>query len=149
MKIIDRSGRNHKSIVAIAGFVKRYFSCQDKAVVLVEASPQGSMSSGLAYHTAPIKFDKERPSMIVLLAGRLGRYPVWSKYIDEAGPVQFNSWEEELVFVLAHELQHIEDFWKKPGMDAHTLEVRAEHMAAHVLVEFRCAVNRIKMKRAA
>ncbi len=79
---------------------------------------------------------KAAPSLIKLDVSHGGRYPRTSLHIEEVGPVIFNTWEEEVLFVLAHEQAHVDQFWTKP-LPEHEAEVEAERFAVQVLKHYR------------
>lgn len=70
---------------------------------------------------------------IALTAPGSRPYPTRESYVPELEPLQINSWEEELLLVLAHEMRHGEQFLTQLGpslkWDAHAMEVDAESFA--------------------
>lgn len=79
---------------------------------------------------------KAAPSLIKLDVSFRGKYPRRSTHVEEVGEVTFNSWQEEFLFVLAHEVKHIDQFWTQP-MEEHAAEVDAERFAVNVLASYR------------
>jgi hypothetical protein len=57
--------------------------------------------------------------------------------VEEVGQVTFNSLEEELLYVLAHELRHIYDGFQPKQITDHEAEVLAELHAMKVLKAWR------------
>jgi len=91
--------------------------------------------------------DGVEPSLVRLWLSKGRQYPTTTHYLPEVGTVQLRSWDEEFVYVLAHELQHIADFWggelTAADLDGqwmgHHLEVRAEKYAVKTLRAWRAA----------
>jgi hypothetical protein len=73
------------------------------------------------------------PSLITLYVGKTG-YPLTTCYRASVGKVVFSDWKEEFLFVFAHELRHIDQFW---GDCPRNYEVDAERHALSVLAEYR------------
>lgn len=79
---------------------------------------------------------KAAPSLVKLDIPHNVRYPRTSYHVREVGMVRFKSWDEEVVFVLAHELRHIDQFYTRVLTD-HLAEVDAEKFAVSVLRDYR------------
>ena len=70
--------------------------------------------------------------------GRLS-YPYYMEpHVEEIGSVYIRSFQEEVLFVLAHELQHVADLYNdNDRYTDHELEVRAEKTALKRLLSWR------------
>lgn len=76
--------------------------------------------------------------MVHLALGAGVRYPRSTCHVPEVGAVRLRSWHEEVAFVLAHELRHVEQFLRGTfEEDEHGAEVDAEQFAVHVLNQYR------------
>jgi hypothetical protein len=88
------------------------------------------------------------PSMVTLwlTSPQNGMYPRADQHVPELDPVTLNSWTEEVLLIVAHELQHVVQFYDDESYeDAHVMEVDAEAQAIQVLNAWR----RFSTKRAA
>jgi hypothetical protein len=82
------------------------------------------------------------PSMITLYLSRGLSYPFSTEHeipavAAKVGEVVLNSWEEEIVFVLAHEAAHIDAFHGKGHTDIVACELDAEKFAVKTLKAYR------------
>lgn len=133
-----------KSLKPLFDFVAKRFDASRLVSLVVNDRDDGEFTGGEAFflqQDAP--FNPRHPSCIELFLSQGLAYPRAEKHpiptvSKKTGFPTIGSWEEEIVFVLAHELQHITDFWalrKFPNITA--CEVSAEIKALKVLEEFR------------
>lgn len=142
MKIENHSDNiQTREIRALFNFVKQYTKYSYCAVLRVCDAPPAKMTGGFANHTEPDPdlYDPVAPSSVELLVGdRSPRFPYKDQHVPELPPVTINTWEEEVLLVLAHELRHIDQFWSWDQInDGHLIEVDAERFAIEVLEKWR------------
>lgn len=81
---------------------------------------------------------KAEPSMITLWLSRGLKYPFGQTHVQSVGQIVFRSWEEEILFVLSHELRHIDQMWgAAPSGTYDENEEDAELHALQVLRQWR------------
>jgi len=80
---------------------------------------------------------------VVLHLSRQTSYPRRTTHVREVGSVRLDSWQEELVLVLAHELRHVEQFatWPPRKLMKRAMEDDAERFAVMVLERFRAEAS--------
>lgn len=78
----------------------------------------------------------DKPRVALQLSRGL-RYPFKTHECDEVGDIEIRSFSEELVVVLAHELEHVSQFIEGRNTDRHQMEVGAEFMGLVALQEWR------------
>jgi hypothetical protein len=88
------------------------------------------------------------PCIRMTLSRGLGRYPRKTTHVDEVGTILLESWEEEVVLVLAHELRHIEQFSEGKQYEYYEAEVDAERFGLKVLQQYRVAQSRFATRAA-
>lgn len=64
-------------------------------------------------------------------------YPYFSYHVEEVGNVLIQTWEEEVVLTLAHELAHVIQIKEGRNSDAHQMEVGAEMAGVRRLLAWR------------
>lgn len=84
-------------------------------------------------------------SLVELFVSRDLNYPRKTVHPDASvaarvGSVMLNSWEEEVLFVAAHELAHVDDFFHGVWRGEFFAEVVAEAAAVNVLERWRAGV---------
>lgn len=140
----DKNG----SVQPLVDFCLPHYKYAHNAAIFIFDEPE----PGYVTHGAANKFNLGtaliygRPSTVEITVSRGLWYPVLSTHRKSVGEVRFENWKEEVLFVLAHELRHIDQFWSiKPPR---YYEVDAEKHAVHVLSEYRTA-QRIRYKKVA
>lgn len=78
----------------------------------------------------------DRPRIALRLSRGLA-YPFKTHECDEVGLIEVRSFEEELVLVLAHELEHVAQFVEGRNTDRRQMEVGAEFMGLIALQDWR------------
>lgn len=103
-------------------------------VRLLDAPPDKCSVGGLAYQRCPDdSYDVSAPSLIKIWVTNHNNYPRKDMYVPEV-VVTFHDFEEELLYVLAHEMRHIDQFWTSlRRVYGHEAEVDAERFALRVL----------------
>lgn len=74
-------------------------------------------------------------------------YPIKTMHVPEVGVVELQSWDEEVLFVMAHEFRHADQFLSAGPFEdddalIHAAEVDAERFAYGLLLEWRHAHSR-------
>lgn len=103
-------------------------------------APPGETCSGRAHWNEGD--DAAYPSLVELrLSSPDPRfYPRFDQHVPELEPTRLESWDEEALLVISHELRHVAQFWTE-NMDAHEMEIDAEAFAIQTLHDWR-ALNR-------
>jgi hypothetical protein len=146
MVIHNESARPTKQLRPLINFCKPFFNHHALvSLFMYTADRNGELTGGWAdkYHLGVV-FTDGVPSSVLLRLSKGMKYPTASVYRKSVGQVTFDNWQEEFLFVLAHELRHIDQFWSfEPPRH---YEVDAEKFALEVLAEYR---EKIRYKRAA
>ncbi|NDG28105.1 MAG: hypothetical protein EB120_13145 [Proteobacteria bacterium] len=122
-----------KEIKKIISFITQYCKYDFLTTVrLLEYDKVGI--SGLAIQNSfGESNDLSRPSMIKIWLGKDRQYPCQDSYVPEI-KVTFHDFEEELIYVMAHEFRHIDQFWTSlRRVEGHAAELDAERFALKVL----------------
>jgi hypothetical protein len=80
------------------------------------------------------------PSHVLICLGSMlpDRYPSTQRYLPELPEVAVESWEEEFLLVVTHELRHIKQFWTDFDCEnTHGMEIDAEAFAIKTLLLWR------------
>lgn len=108
-------------------------------LIVVDSMREGLTTGGMA-RVAPDRNGKATFSVEIFLS-RGVRFPYLNKHnrIDDVGQVLLRSWEEEFIFVLAHEIRHVEQFlagvYSREHSDA--MESDADRFGVWALEKFR------------
>ena len=127
-------------LLPLIDFVTTFYKYPYLAKLVVSQRPSTIFGTGRAYATNPnlTETDMGSPSLVqVNLAS--GSYPKKSMLILELGVVTVNSWEEEFVLILAHELRHIDQIYtgSHAADEVDAAEYDAESCAIALLSVFR------------
>lgn len=140
-------------------------TAQLKPLVLFAVARAGQLAEMASLHFEPSKdancgpctglaqmsvaLGQPAPSLVkVWLRDPAAFVPNRQQYVPELEPVQVNTWAEEALLVIAHELRHIVQFWDPDiDLDQHEMEVDAEAFAIETLNAWRSAS--VNLKRAA
>lgn len=137
MKIaVNDSRRSTQDLQELVDFVTEYFQYPHLATLYFsDGKEKGFITSGIArkFHYESVIYH-QIPGAIHIEIGHGVYYPTVSVYRKRVGPVTFTAWQEEVLFVLAHEFRHIDQFWslKRPKH----FEVDAERFAKSVLEKY-------------
>jgi hypothetical protein len=142
VKITNRSSFPAKRIEPLVDAILKHYRHPFMARLVLENREaffvKGSGTGGHAvkYDRDPDR-DQYAPSRVTLYLSRGLQYPRYSKYV--LGPVLHQSWEEEVVFTLAHELRHIDQFWglQESEITKENFEQDAEQYAINVMGAYR------------
>lgn len=124
-----------RRVKEIAKFIAKYCKYNVLATVrLLDAPPDKETMGGIAYQQCPDdSYDVAAPSLIKIWVTAHDNYPRQDSYVPEV-VVTFHDFEEELLYVLAHEMRHIDQFWTSlRRVFGHEAEVDAERFALRVL----------------
>lgn len=144
MLIANLSCKETSELLPLIQFVSGHCDNSAMANLIIEDSV-GLFSSGRAWKFVPRKggdhpilgrYDFGTPSLVRVGLSTKRHYPKISLHRQSVGPIEVSSWEEEFVFVLAHELRHIAQFWS-PNSYPTYYEVDAESHGKNVLELFR------------
>ncbi len=140
MRIVNESSSTKlKTIRKLVKFVEKRFRFSYFAYLhLCDKDPNwGNMIGGTADKLSGTEFAilNFTPSVVILWLHEKSNAPFGTTHRKSLGKVIINSWEEEFVLVLAHELRHIDQFWGA-SFPKH-YEVDAERFAIGVLNEYR------------
>jgi hypothetical protein len=114
-------------------------------VVLEDASPELGQTSGLAHRAwFQTGFFDPAPSRIIITLGPVDRFPRSSIHRRSVGVVRVNNWQEDLVFVAAHEFRHIHQC--QMSNPPFHYEKDAEQYAVGLLEQFRAHVSTMARK---
>jgi hypothetical protein len=95
--------RSAEELQPLVDFVRPYTSCSDKAHIMVKRrSAAGRFGRGRAHAAVPLSHGSTPLVQIWLSHGLF--YPA------QSGGTMVRSWQEEFVFLLAHELRHLDQF---------------------------------------
>lgn len=140
MKLINQSPRPLSQLRPLISFVRSQFApvvrrCE---LSIVPAEQPKLSSAGLA------KRRSDGSHLVTIYLAGEGVFPCLTKHpkVDDVGHIRLNSWEEEFIFVLAHELMHIAQFSAgtyPDKLNEHQAEVEAEEMGYEVLLRWRRA----------
>jgi hypothetical protein len=132
-----------KRIRPLVSFVEKFGAYSALATVRVkDAAHAGDPISGSAVRCStglPTGTLFVAPSLITLSVGSED-VPRVLRHMDPevtVGDVRVRGWDEEFVFVLAHESQHISEFWSGVPAGELQAEQAAEEHAVKVLKEYR------------
>lgn len=103
----------------------------------------GESTVGLAAKEAGTYFSLNvlTPSVVTLwLSPNKTRFPMETCHRVSVGKIRLETWEEEFVLVLGHELRHIEQFWS--GKTYAQVEVDAERFGLQMLNEYRASLGK-------
>lgn len=141
MKLFNTSSRTFEELRPLISFVRSQFSAAVRGCHLrIERTQfEGKLSGGIAQD-----FPDHQRVVIKLAEGALFPCLTHHPVVDDVGTIRLDSWEEDFIFVLAHELQHIEQFVTNRyprELTVHQAEVEAEEMAYEVLLRWRKAAR--------
>jgi hypothetical protein len=149
LHLINRSCRYFPfQLIPLIDVVRKHARFADLVNLVVEDRWDGGVTGGWsskrpskrtleALHLKEVVIPtRAAPSLIKLDVAFGAKYPRTSLHVEEVGEVTFNNWQEEILFVLAHEQGHIDDFWTQP-LEEHEAEVDAERFAVNVLATYR------------
>jgi hypothetical protein len=124
----NTSHRSDAELKPLVKYVTDHCYHHKLAVIHVRSGLQRAFSQGHArkYHY------NGTPSLVTIRLSKALPYPYSSMYRKRAGPAIVHCWQEEFIFVLAHEMRHIDQFWSILGHHRH-IEVDAERFAIQVL----------------
>ncbi len=111
----------------------------------MDCKPDMLISGGYAMKFGPkSKMTLVAPSLVELyLSDSSIVFPKTSLHVKEVGAVEFSSWDEEVLFVLSHELAHIDQAWESESFRTeHAAEVDAEKRALFVLKSYRTQTHK-------
>lgn len=136
-KAYNDSHRSDKDLQPLVDFVCERTSNSRLAVLLVYTNEiRGGGTIGMAHkHDTDTMLCDGVPGLVTVGVSKDKCYPWASEYRKSVGPVRFESWQEEFLFVLAHEFRHIDQFWMLNPPRHY--EVDAEHFAMGILAEYR------------
>ncbi len=117
----------------LVNWVAKQFPGLKPCKIKVFDAAKGEFSGGMAYKWDP---ENKGRSLVELCVSNGGKYPVTSYHVEEVGSVTLETWEEEVVFVLGHEIGHIRSFWNPEILTLEQEEVVAEKTAVEVLKRF-------------
>jgi hypothetical protein len=141
MVIHNESKRTDKHIKPLIEYAKPFFHYSNLASVYIyTAERPAELTSGFAdkFHLGTTLSDGV-PSSVLLRLSRGMEYPTSSIYRKSVGEIVFEDWKEEFLFVLAHEMRHVDQYWSDQ-MPRHP-EVDAERYAQYVLDCYRNDVS--------
>lgn len=130
-------------LTQIAEFAARYTQYSALATVRFTDGADGhKLTGGYAYKQRPdvSELSLVAPSLVKIILGRGRKYPRGTSHVDSLGIIKLESWDEEVLFVLAHELRHIDQFWSMTFTDEDAAELDAERFAIKVLKTWRRSV---------
>lgn len=141
MKVLNFSARPTKELTALVDWTYRKFRYALMAKLILEDA-DNKTTDGFSWKFDP--FHKSlTPSLVLMKLGRHVKYPYQDKHYMRLGEIQVNDWKEEFVLVLAHELQHIEQYYalglhfSDTPQGNYECEIDAELQAIHVLDLYR------------
>lgn len=141
--LINRSHRSNETIQGLIEFVTSHSRYSQYAKTLIKTLAGSRFTQGKAYNYNPYLPDDAQdgkfPCLVELRLSNGASYPRTSQLQEGFPVVQVNSWEEEFVFVCAHEFKHIEQFMTGvyTEMDKDIAELDAECFAINVLELYR------------
>lgn len=137
MKIHNTSRLANKQIRPLVDFVCARFEFSYMAhLVLVDHDEPGLGTNGWSWKEAEDDFDPTAPSRVALVLSHGLPYPAKTYNQPEVGEITINSWEEEFVLVLGHELRHIDQYWS-PAEFPENFELDAEQHGVLALEAYR------------
>lgn len=122
-----------KEAKRLVSFIGKY--CKYNALATIRFLEHDKPTcGGLAYQLSPDEsFDASAPSLVKIWIGNGKTYPRRDSYVPEI-TVTFYNVEEEILYVLAHEMRHIDQFWSTIRfVGGHPAELDAERFAVKVL----------------
>jgi hypothetical protein len=141
MRLENRSTRHETpKLLPLVEFAVRQAKYASLATLrLVDARKPEQIIGGYSWKFDPQVGDLAlvAPSLVKMTLSAAERYPRCSEHVPEVGPIEFQTWEEEFLLVLAHELRHVDQFWGERITDAHKAEVDAERFALRSLQRYR------------
>lgn len=139
MRIKNSSRVATAKIRKLLAFILPYCTHSDRARLEVKNARFGYMTRGLTTFVPP----RDSGNLVEIAVSRANvRYPYRSQYWPGFPGVDIRDWDEEVVFVLAHELKHVDDYWEQSlGTSQRQMELRAEKFAIRILKAWR-AKNR-------
>lgn len=131
--------KNKNQIRQLINFCKKYNPGYKIAWLEIDATEGKTGINGAAYGLEGSYITSGKLSKIELNFGLKPKYPRNDCYRKSAGYVRFNSWKEEFILVLSHELRHVHQSWSK--LKPFHYEVDAEKHGIKVLNEYRRYIN--------
>jgi len=123
-KLRNTSSRPTKEIRDLTKWVAQWYLSANTVELEVGGHTNwGDMAHGVA-----------SPERVEILLPATDHYPVSTKLCRSTERVTLHNWKEEYVFVLAHELRHVDQFY---AGDVKNYEKDAENFATMVLREYR------------
>jgi hypothetical protein len=138
VRIENLSSRPTRPLLPAIDFVCKCSPYSALATLQLQDLKAQGFSGGLAWKHRPQLGDLAlvAPSLIVMQLAKGGHYPSATVYVKEVGEVVVQSFEEEFLFVLAHEARHIQQFWST-AIKGRKAEVDAELFARDILRAWR------------
>ncbi len=97
----------------LVAFVAKHFTHREKAVVIVQDQQCGMTCGGLAYprHRKAAELGGANVvNLVKVFLPRALEYPHGSRVVPQLPPINLDSWEEDFIVTLAHELRHVDQF---------------------------------------
>ncbi len=143
MDIENETTTPTKKFRSIVDFVCKHvdFSYMASMQILKSRKP---LLAGMAYKKDPRRGCRSTESLVRIWLPDQNipqLYPKISQYVQEVPAIRLNSWEEEWLVVISHEMAHVQDFWNETFQDTeqgrYDAEVAAESFAVKLLGLYR------------
>lgn len=134
----------------IQDFVTRRSRYSDLTTLqLYDAKDPRKICGGYAWQHRPDvgELSLVAPSLIRMTLSRGNTYPRSTQHIKSIDPIELYSWEEEFLFVLAHEVRHIDQAWNGDVYTDDEAEEDAERYAIETLKAFRKSQRKLRTAR--
>ncbi len=147
MRFINESFKRTQALRKLVKFVADLSPMSEMAGLVVKDTEGDSTGHGIAWPTAPERVGPAPSLVVVWVPTPQSHYPYRLDTPAEVGPIVCANWQEEFVFILAHEVRHVRSFWDQSlwpvGMSQEELSVWAETdadlFAAKILRLFRAS----------
>lgn len=101
-----------------------------------------SLTEGYSWKNSPGIEDPTAPSRVRVTLSTVGSFPKRSTYVASVGSIEVRNWQEDFLFVFAHEMRHVSQYWTTDEVPE-DYEADAEHFALKVLNEYRAEKNKV------
>lgn len=142
MRVLNFTQEPTSHFRKLAKFVRKYTQYDHMCVLEVYNTLRRKFSGGGATYCMYRQRDPSaaEPSLIRIWRGNCTT-PYKTLRVKKLGKVTVNTRDEEFVFILAHEMKHLDDFWGGRGWKNKNSEYSAEQFAIQILKKYRLMQN--------
>lgn len=133
IKLKNTSFRPTDELQYLVDFVSAHFSLKTKVILYVADQLRHSRITGLALENQIFSRNGSRTQNQITIKLGDRKFPYATQYLPEVPPQTIETWQEEFVLVLGHELGHVRQFLDQIEISEYEAEVDAERQGYRAL----------------